>query len=140
MRTGREVAVFVRRGDSVLVLRRVRQAIWHTAAGVVEDGEAYPDAAARELREETGLAADAPLLAVGTAIVYPIPDEDLWEYPDGVRDCEVESFAVVAPPGWEPVLNEEHDAYRWCAIDEAVSLLHWPEARSAARLAWERLG
>jgi len=51
----------------------------------------------------------------------------------------VYSFATRAPAGWEPTLNEEHDEYRWCTAEEAVSLLHWPEARDAVRRLATRL-
>jgi len=30
-------------------------------------------------------------------------------------------------------LNDEHDDYRWCARDEAIALLHWPEPKALLR-------
>ena len=33
------------------------------------------------------------------------------------------------------ILLKVHDEYRWATVDEAMSLLYWPEAREAARLA-----
>jgi 8-oxo-dGTP pyrophosphatase MutT (NUDIX family) len=45
----------------------------------------------------------------------------------------VECFLVEAPEGWEPVLNEEHDDYRWCGLAEAEALLYWPEPRDFLR-------
>ena len=41
----------------------------------------------------------------------------------------VECFVAEAPPGWEPELDWEHDAYRWCLVAEAIELLYWPEPR-----------
>lgn len=114
MRT-REAIVFVRRGDDVLAVHRSpdQGGYWHSVAGGVEDGETYVDAAARELREETGLVADvAPL---GRAFDY-----------DGIR---VEAFVADAPDGWEPTLDWEHDEYRWCSPVEAAELMYWPEPR-----------
>jgi 8-oxo-dGTP pyrophosphatase MutT (NUDIX family) len=111
-----EVLVVVRRGRDFLVVHRAPEdgAYWHLVAGGVEEGETLAEAGARELGEETGLdAAVAPL-------------DSSFEY-EGVR---VECFVASAPPGWEPTLNHEHDEYRWCAREEAVELLHWPEPRA----------
>ncbi len=114
MRT-QEALVVVRRGNEFLVVHRSPEndAYWHLVAGGVEDGETFAEAAARELLEETGL----------QAAVEPL--DRPFEY-GGVR---VESFVAEAPPGWEPTLDWEHDDYRWCAREEAVELLYWPEPR-----------
>ena len=45
----------------------------------------------------------------------------------GVDEVAIENFEVEAPPGWEPVLNEEHDSYRWMTRAEAIAIAHWPE-------------
>jgi 8-oxo-dGTP pyrophosphatase MutT (NUDIX family) len=110
----------VRRGGELLVLLR-REAdggYWHTVAGGVEDGETYAEAAARELREEIGL--DTHPVDLGATYVYD----------DAV---EVHAFVVDVPAGWEPTLNEEHDAYRWLPPEAAATLLHWPETQELAR-------
>ena len=38
-----------------------------------------------------------------------------------------------APADWEPVLNEEHDEYRWLPREEAAELLFWPEPAALLR-------
>ena len=63
----------------------------------------------------------------------------LYGYPADLHAVTVYSFAARAPAGWEPTLNEEHDEYRWSTVEEAVSLLHWPEARDAVRRLATRL-
>ncbi len=111
--------MFVRRGEDYLVLRRSlpQGGYWHSVAGGVEDGESWAEAAQRELHEETGL--DAEPADLGRPYVYDV--------------VTVHTFAVDAPEGWEPVLDWEHDEHRWCKVDEALALLHWPEPRDVLR-------
>jgi 8-oxo-dGTP pyrophosphatase MutT (NUDIX family) len=117
-----EVLIAVRRGDEFLVLLRApyKHAYWHLAGGGVEEGETDADAAARELLEETELAA-ATLEDLGDDLRY-----------DGVS---VHAFATEAPPGWEPTLNEEHEEHRWCSLADALELLRWEEPREVLRRA-----
>lgn len=140
MRTPWEAGVFVYRDDKLLLMHRAEDGYWHVVAGVVEYGEGITDAALRELREESGLIG-AQLMDLGPPVRYPITAElrQQYDYPPDLREVTVYSFAARAPAGWEPTLNEEHDEYRWAMIDEAVSLLHWPEARGAARSLATRL-
>ena len=117
--------MFIRRNDDFLLFHRAVDKYWHVVAGVVEDGETFPGAAARELREETGL--DAPLLDLGMPQRYRVPEEMRDEYAPGVGEVAIENFAVAVPAGWEPILNEEHDEYRWVSLADAIALAHWPE-------------
>ena len=112
-----EVFVIVRRGSAYLILHRTPRdgAYWHGVAGALEEGESFAQAARRELEEETGLVAEPSEISEPYAYL-------LGEEPgDGIV---VRPFLVDAPPGWEPTLNGEHDAYRWCSRDEALELLH----------------
>jgi dihydroneopterin triphosphate diphosphatase len=123
-----EVFVFVRRGEEYLILRRSERqgGYWHCVAGGLEPGESYSEAAARELLEETGL--DAAPQDLGRPYDYELEE---WEprYEPGADRIHVECFLVEAPPGWEPELDWEHDAYRWCLLPEATELLYWPGPR-----------
>jgi len=124
--------IVVRRGSEFLILHRAPRfdAYWHVVAGAVEAGESSPEAAARELLEETGLAAE--LVDLERRYVYPLSEESeavRSRFDSDVAEVVVDCFTVEAPPGWEPTLNDEHDAYRWCAAHEAASLLYWPEPR-----------
>ena len=126
--TADEVMVFVRRGEQWLVLlRSPRQgAYWHAVAGGVEEGETEAAAAARELEEEVGLVA-VPV-DVGSRFSY-VPES--WEprWREGAGPFEVACFVVEAPADWEPRLDWEHDAYRWCTKAEGLELLFWPQPR-----------
>jgi 8-oxo-dGTP pyrophosphatase MutT (NUDIX family) len=118
MRT-QEVIIVVRRGSEFLVVHRSPEndAYWHLIAGGVEDGESFADAAARELREETGLTVSVTPL--GTSFEY--------------QGVHVECFIAEAPKAWEPALDWEHDGYRWLEREEAAELLFWPEPAALLR-------
>jgi 8-oxo-dGTP pyrophosphatase MutT (NUDIX family) len=120
-----EVVVVVRRGPELLVLERsqARGGYWNLVAGGVEDGESAGEAAARELDEETGLRAS--VRSLGLELEYDGPSGPV----------RVDPFVADAPPAWEPVLDDEHVAYRWCELDEAVALLAYEEPREAVRAA-----
>jgi 8-oxo-dGTP pyrophosphatase MutT (NUDIX family) len=104
-------------------------AYWHLVAGAVEEGESAADAAARELAEEVGL--DARVVDLGRRFTYGHED---WE-PVEVRfdEVAVDCFLADAPAGWEPVLNDEHDAFRWCSPADAERILRWPEPGEVVR-------
>jgi len=109
------------------MLHRAVDDYWHVVAGVVEDGETFAAAAARELREETGL--DATVADVRMRQVYAVPESMRAEYLAGVDQVVIENFTVEVPPAWQPVLNEEHDCCRWLTASEAIAIAHWPETR-----------
>jgi dATP pyrophosphohydrolase len=122
----KEVLIVVRRGEELLVVHRspAEGAFWHTVSGTVEPGEEPRATALRELEEETALVFDGELVEIGGFEYIREP----WEAQPGLR-VPVTAYLVDVAPGWEPVLNEEHDEYRWCTRDEAVALLYWPEPR-----------
>jgi dATP pyrophosphohydrolase len=122
-----EVLVHVRRGDEFLVVHRTDGGYWHTISGGVEPDEDWIDAVFRELHEESGLRVDAAQEIGRFEYV-----RETWESQPGMR-VDVRAFVVDAPPEWEPVLDHEHDDYRWCAVDEAHALLYWPEPKELLR-------
>ncbi len=124
--------------SEVLVLHRSPEqgGYWHVVAGGVEAGEAVEEAAARELREETGLVANPTAGVKVVEYAYPLSEEPADRrrlYDPSVVQVEVTCFHVTAPDGWEPRLDWEHDAHRWCEPGEAFSALRWPETARALR-------
>jgi dATP pyrophosphohydrolase len=124
----REVFVLVRRGERYLLLRRseTQGGYWHCVAGGIEEGESPAIAAARELVEETGLVAEPVDLGRSYSYVH-----EPWEpdFAPGRPPVTVDCFLADAPAEWEPVLDWEHDDYRWCSVAEGVELLFWPEPK-----------
>jgi dATP pyrophosphohydrolase len=140
MRTGAEVAVFVtrRRDAEVLILHRspAQGGYWHVVAGGVEPGETVAAAAERELREETGLVAEAVARVEVVEYAYALTEEPADRrdrYDPAVAHVNVTCFHVAAPDDWEPKLDWEHDAHRWCDPGEAFAALRWPATAEALR-------
>lgn len=138
VRTGAEVAVFVTRKNAseVLIVHRSPEqgGYWHVVAGGVEPVESAPQAAARELREETGLVAAVTAGVEVTEYVYSLTEEPADrrnQYDPSVAQVRVTCFHVTAPDTWEPELDWEHDDYRWCDPDEAFRTLRWPATAQA---------
>lgn len=133
------VDVFVARvhHDAIefLQLRRVEEPLrgtWQPIMGHTHDtstpsqpaGETSLDAAIRELKEEVGLAAADALAMWALEQVHP--------YYIARSDCVMLSprFAVLVPHDWTPVLNEEHDAFRWVRESDVAAEFVWPGQRA----------
>ncbi len=120
-----DVVVFrpVERGWQALALRRragTRCAgSWEMVHGKVLDGESLPDAAQRELFEETGLKPER-LLSVTMHAFYLVPKAN-------VQLAAV--FAAVVPPDAPVVRGEEHDKHAWLTVSQARRRYSWPHER-----------
>jgi len=128
-----EVALFlVRRSRDVLVLQRAPAfgGFWHVVAGSVGAGESADDAARRELAEETGLAVPTFAPAARTRFTYLFPSGEA-DSASSAMTVTVECALLEVPDDYEPTLNDEHDAYRWCTAGEARHVLHWPNIGDA---------
>jgi len=68
--------VLVSDGAHLLIGQATASPRWDIPKGVAEPGELWPEAAARELREETGLVAD-PAALIGVGVHRYLPGKDL---------------------------------------------------------------
>jgi hypothetical protein len=112
----RDVLVFVHRGDEALVL--LGREGWSVVTAAPGEGETPAAAAARALRQVTGL--EAPVHSLRG------PEGSAW-------------FALEPPRGWEPELGAGHVEYRWCAFGEAAVLVGGGGEAEGLRLLESRL-
>jgi 8-oxo-dGTP pyrophosphatase MutT (NUDIX family) len=136
LRGDQEIIVVVRREGELLVMRRApeRLGYWSLVSGGLEPDETSWHAAVRELREETELEAQVRKLPI--SLSYSLLDDPpaiRARYAPGIERITVHAFVADAPSGWEPVLDGEHDLYRWCNLDEALDLMKYETARDALR-------
>lgn len=155
LRVPRQVLVYLHRrtadgGREFLMLRRIPEhdGFWQGVSGAPEWGEPDDTAAVREVREETGLEVSERLMPVGYRYELRKAEVEgwaaaVWErlYGLGVETVPEEVYAAEASADWEPTLApSEHDAHRWCTLDEALDLLKFEENREALRRAAEIFG
>lgn len=111
----------VRPGPRVLLLERPgrRGGGLHPVTGKADPGEAPRACAEREAFEETGLR--------GT-----LRDLHLKHQFGGARHrFEEHAFLLETADGQDPVISDEHVAFRWVPPEEALSLVEWPAHREA---------
>jgi dATP pyrophosphohydrolase len=112
-----------------LMLHRVAEddpPFWQGVSGWIEPDEAPHLTALRELREETGLAAEA-LFTVDAVF-------DLYQWRRGTIETIV-PFAALVADGLDPILSHEHDDWRWVSLGSALELLPYePQRRAVERI------
>jgi dATP pyrophosphohydrolase len=126
------VIIYTAAGD-VLLLRRSRPFdFWQSVTGSLAADESHAHAAARELREETGLS-DAGLLAYsGVSRQFVIDPRWRHRYTPGiVENVEFEWRCRLDAPAAIQLSAQEHSEYCWCPIDDAIERV-WSWTNRAA--------
>jgi len=121
----------------ILLIRRAPHRIfpglWQCVTGGVEPGERIPEAAMREVREETGLGHDEIEAFYDLDQVAPFYDEGT----DAVVVSAI--FAARVRPDAEARESWEHDGLRWVPAADAPGLAIWPSYGESVRRVRELL-
>lgn len=126
------VAIIAGRGDEarLLLLRRHGSSAagaWSVVTGSIEPGESAPQAARREVTEETGIHVEA-LLSSGLT-------ETFYFAPDGVIEL-MPIFVTLLPAQVPIVLDHGSDDHRWCSLAQALDLMAFAGQRRAVTDIW----
>ena len=100
--------------------------------GSLEEGETHRQAAAREVREETGIACEeADLIDLRLTNRFAIAPQWLHRYAPGVTHNEEVCFALPTRRVDVRVDALEHDDYAWLTYEEALGRFIWESNRKA---------
>lgn len=130
------IGVVVRRGDQVLLVRRTkppRPNAWSLPGGLQKLGETVFAAAAREVREETGVTAQGwRLVAIA----------DLIEHDDA--GCVRYHYTLIdVAAAWcagEAIAGDDASAVAWAGVDDLARYELWDETVRVIRLAFPGTG
>jgi type II secretory ATPase GspE/PulE/Tfp pilus assembly ATPase PilB-like protein/8-oxo-dGTP pyrophosphatase MutT (NUDIX family) len=115
----------LRSGWRVLALQRAPDTrcpgAWETVHGRLESGERPEDGVVREIREETGLAAER---------LYVITVQPYYLKATATVQLAVVFAAFVSEPA-EVTLGPEHQRFEWLEVDAARTRFAWPRERDA---------
>lgn len=99
--------------------------LWQMVTGSIEDGETAPQAAERELHEETGVIVSRLHVVPYVATFYLASDDSIHHVP--VFAAEATADGVIA-------LSEEHDRFEWLPYEDAWRRLVFPGHREGLRI------
>jgi 8-oxo-dGTP pyrophosphatase MutT (NUDIX family) len=99
--------------ERLLLLQRADNGCWGPPGGATEPGERVEEAARRETLEETGL-------QIGEMSLFGVfsGPELYYIYPNGDEVYNVTIVYLSQDFRGQPVIDHEHTAWRWFAVDE----------------------
>lgn len=115
-----------------LLIKRVLEdgGFWQPVTGTLESNESLIDCIYREMREEISVNKNEVLNLSDTFFSFTWQKNDtlIYEYVFGV---ELKDERVI-------ILSDEHEDYRWCSFDEAMTLLEKDNNKAAYRVFKEK--
>lgn len=126
-----DVYPYRKRNDEVLFLifKRAEDVIyagqWRMIGGKAQGKETYPEAALREMKEETGIIPES---------FWTLPS--LNQFYDHYNDCicQIPAFAAQIGSGSDIILNHEHINQKWISQEEIDDYIQWPEQKRLMNL------
>ena len=116
------IVVYTVTGQTLL-LKRTRPVFWQSITGSLKwPDESPPDAACRELKEETGIKALSGWRNWQHTNTFPILPEYRHRYAPGVSDNKEHLFSLELSEPCQPVLSDaEHSSSLWLPIEDAIT-------------------
>ena len=121
-----------------LLLKRNRPVFWQSITGSLKwPDESAPDAAYRELEEETGIKASSGWRNWQHTYTFPILTEYRHRYAPGVSDNKEHLFSIELPEPCQLVLSDaEHSSGLWLPIEDAITKVwSWSNRDALERVA-----
>jgi dATP pyrophosphohydrolase len=129
------VVIHTRARDCLLLKRVVPADVWQSVTGTLDWGETAAAAAAREVREETGLDPTG-LRDSGHKQSFAILPA--WRHkfaPDVTENLEHVWYLEIPEPIGVTLDPAEHSAYAWLPLEEAIAKVSsWTNRDALARL------
>jgi dATP pyrophosphohydrolase len=119
IRVGRPLFLLLRRAPGLL-----HAGDWQAVHGMIDPGERAYEAARREMAEECGLAPERFFRLDGVETFYS-------EHTDAVHLVPAFAGYIASEPA--AVLSEEHTAFAWCTLDDALARFVFPSQRAAVQ-------
>jgi 8-oxo-dGTP pyrophosphatase MutT (NUDIX family) len=133
------VVVYTKTGKVLLLKRRDHPDFWQSVTGSLHWSEHdRRAAAARELKEETGIDAETALRDLALEFRYEIFPEWRFRYRPGTTHNVEHAYAVELPAPCAVTLSDEHSEYGWFDLSEAATRVPSSSNRETIRQIAER--